>query len=127
MTDDKHTALQLERILLPTSDEHCSYLLEVFELGTGPIGSGARHAIWLHHSKSGGYRWKCSCGDGMSHHELDAALLAEARAHFDQVWKPVPTPIWHPVAIWTDRAHGERPPSTADLEQLAKELASEMK
>lgn len=118
---------RLERALVPTSDYHCSYLLEVFELGTGPIGTGSRHAVWLHHLKAGGYRWACSCGAGRSHHDLDTALVAEARAHFDQVWQPVPTPIWHPVAIWTDRALGERPPSAADLEQLARELASEMK
>ena len=120
-------AFRLERVLVPTSDYHCSYLLEVFELGTGPIGTGPRHAVWLHHLKVGGFRWACSCGAGMSHHELDAALVAEARAHFDQVWQPVPTPIWHPVAIWTDRARGERPPSAVDLEQLARQLASEMK
>ena len=57
----KHTddvPFRMERVLLPTSDYHCSYLLEVFELGTGPIGTGARHAVWLHRRKEAiGYRW----------------------------------------------------------------------
>lgn len=143
MTDDitrrpQDVAFRLERILVPSSDYRSSYLLEVFELGTGPIGTGQRHAVWLHHLKIGGYRWACSCGTGMARLELAAALLAEAHAHFDHVWrsaeraerheaKEPPTPIWHPVAIWTDRARGERPPSAVDLEQLARELATEMK
>lgn len=109
------------------SDYRSSYLLEVFELGTGPIDSGARHAVWLHHLKIGGYCWKCSCGRQMTHHALDAALLAEARTHFDQRWKPAAVPIWHPVAIWVDRATKQTPPSTSDLERLAVELAGEMK
>lgn len=120
-------AFRSERALLPPSDKQCSYVLEVFELGTGPIDTGDRHAVWLHLLKTGGYRWECSCGVQRGHHELDPAFLAEARAHFDQAWEPVAVPIWHPAAIWNDRATKGPPPSMVNLEQLAKELASEMK
>ena len=120
-------ALRPERVLLPPSDIRGSYLLEVFELGAKPLGSGARHAVWLHILEAGGYRWECCCGAQRTHHEIDAALLAEARAHFDQGWEPAAVPIWHPVTIWNDRATKQAPPSTADLEQLAKELTSEMR
>ena len=123
-------AFRPERVLLPRSDKCCSYLLEVFELGDGPIDTdvrhGVRHAVWLHHLKVGGYRWKCSCGAERSHHALDAALVAEARTHFEQAWVPVAVPIWHPVAIWNDRAMKRPPPSTADLEKFANELAQQI-
>ena len=102
------------------------YLLEVFELGTGAIDTGERHAVWLLRLKFGGYRWECCCGARKNHHEIDAALIAEARAHFDQRWDPVAVPIWHPLAIWNDRATRQPPPSTAALEQLARKLATEM-
>lgn len=121
-------AFRPERVLVSPSDLCCSYLLEVFELGNGSIDTdvryGVRHAVWLHHLKAGGYCWKCSCGSERSHHELDAVLVAEARAHFDQAWVPAAVPIWHPVAIWNDRATKQPPPSTADLAQLAQELAT---
>ena len=111
-----------ERVLLPPSDKCCSYLLEVFELGSGPLDTGTRHAVWLHHLKAGGYRWECCCGAERSHRELDA-VVADARAHFDQAWEPAAVPIWHPAAIWNDRATKQPPPSTADLEKLAIALA----
>jgi len=111
-----------ETVKLSPSDYDWSYLLEMFELGDGPIGTGERHAVWLHHLKAGGYRWRCACGAERAHHELDVALLAEARAHFDQRWEPPATPIGHFAAIWNDRAAGQPPPSTADLAQIAAEL-----
>jgi len=119
-------AFRPRRIRCKPTDECCAYLLEVFEVGAGPIGTGTRHAVWLRHLRDGSYRWKCSCGASRSHGDLDAALLAEARAHFDQVWESAPSPIWHPVAVWNDRASGEPPPSAADIEQLARDFASEM-
>lgn len=120
-------AFRPERVLVSPSDLCCSYLLEVFELGDGPIDTGERHTVWLHHLKVGGYCWKCSCGSERTHHALDAVLVAEARAHFDQAWEQAAKaaiPIWHPVAIWNDRATKQPPPSTADLAQLAQELAT---
>lgn len=109
-----------ERVLLPPSDECCSHLLEVFVLDT--VGTRPVHAVWLHHLKVGGYRWKCSCDAQRSHHVLDAALLAEARAHFDQVWEHAAVSIWHPVAVWNDRATWAAL-TKADLEKLTIELA----
>ena len=119
-------AFRPARVLLPPSDLCCSYLLEVFELGDGPIDTGPKHAVWLHHLKVGSYRWKCSCSTERIHHELEAAFVAEARAHFDQAWEPAAVPIWHPAAIWNDRATKQPPPSTADLEKLAIELAQQI-
>ena len=72
-----------ERVLVPSSDYRSSYLLEVFEMGRGPIGTGARHAVWLHHLQEGGFRWACYCGVGTTCSTLDTELITEARAHFD--------------------------------------------
>jgi hypothetical protein len=110
------------RVNLPPSDEVGGYLLEMFELGDGPIGSGKRHAVWLHQLKDGGYRWKCSCGVQRDQLKLDTALLAEARAHFDQAWEPAAVPIGHAFCIWNDRVMKAPPPTTADLELLARDL-----
>jgi hypothetical protein len=112
----------VQRLFMPQTDVVESVLLEVFELGDGPIDSGRRHAVWMHHLKSGRYCWKCCCGAQRSHHEPDAALLANAREHFDQAWKPAAVPIWHPVAIWNDRAMKQAAPTTTDLEALAREI-----
>lgn len=111
------------RVKLPPSEEVDGYLLEIFEqLSHGPRGSGIRHAVWLHRLRAGGFRWKCSCGVQKDQAALDAALLAEARAHFDQPWDPVAVPIGHPVCIWNDRIAKVAPPTTADLEKLALDL-----
>jgi hypothetical protein len=112
-------------VRVPPSDERFAYLLEVFELGVGRLGTGERHAVWLNRLKVGGYRWKCLCGAGCQQPVLDAALLAEARGHFDQAWEPPPVPIAHPAAIWNDRALRHHPPTTAELDQLARELSED--
>lgn len=111
---------------LPPAEEICGYLLEVFELGVGPLDSGQRHTVWLHLMRSGDYRWRCSCGAHARRPELDAALLAEARGHFDRPWSPRVVGVWHPLAIWTDRATGADAPSEGELADLARELAEEM-
>jgi hypothetical protein len=104
------------------SDEVDGYLLEMFELGDGSIGTCPRHAVWLKRLKAGGYRWRCSCGVERSHHVLDAALLAEARAHFDQAWEPAAVPIGSAFCLWNDRVQGDPPPTTEELERLAQDL-----
>lgn len=112
-------AFRPERVLVvahPYSNERSRYLLETFDHGM------KRHAIWLRYMKDGSYRWECSCGTSRSCSVIDATLLAEARAHFDQVWDPPAVAIHHPFAIWNDRAFKMAPPSQQDLEQLAEEL-----
>jgi hypothetical protein len=105
-----------------SADEVDGYLLEIFELGDGPIGSGPRHAVWLKRLVAGGYCWKCSCGARREHSELDVALLAEARAHFDDAWEPAAVPVWSPLCLWNDRSLGDPSPSTEDLARLARDL-----
>ena len=114
-----------ERVLLPPSEDDWGCILEMFELGDGPIGTGPRHCVWLHKLRAGGFRWKCSCGVERGHQELDAVLLAEARGHFEQPWDPPAVPLGHPVAIWNDRASGKPPPTVDDLQQLAREFAED--
>lgn len=124
MTDEppKRIPTRPERVVLPPSDEIDGYLLEMFELGDGPLGSGPRHAVWVHRLKAGGYRWKCSCGVKRDHAKLDAALLAEARSHFDEAWDPPAAPIGSAFCLWNDRVQQQPPPTTEDLERLALEL-----
>jgi hypothetical protein len=106
-----------------TPPYHSSYLLEVFELGDGPIDTGERHAVWLRVMIEGGYRWECSCGTRTEvWPQLSYRLLTEARYHFERKWKPRAVPIWHPIAIWNDRAERRKPPTPDDLEKLAVEL-----
>jgi hypothetical protein len=78
--------------------------------------------VWIHQLKAGGFRWKCACGAQRAHHEIDVALLVEARAHFDQAWDPPAIPVGHAIAIWNDRVKRAPPPSTDDLARLAQEL-----
>jgi hypothetical protein len=112
-----------EGALSPSSNKQDGYLLEIFEQRTS-TDVKVRHAIWLWRLKTEQWCWECSsCGPSTAHHELDAALLAEARAHFDQGWGLEPTPIWSPLAIWVDRWTRVPPPSAADLDKLATELA----
>ena len=113
-----------ERILLPPSEETWGHILEVFDIGDGPRAA-KRHCVWLHKLRAGGYRWKCSCGAEMKHHELDVALFAEARGHFEQAWEPAAVPIGSPFAIWNDRVAGRDPPSLDDLKLLVQEFAEE--
>lgn len=135
MTDEKSPLTRRPELMkLPPTDKQHSYLLEVYELEDGPmlevyeledgpIGTGQRHAVWLHRLKTGGYRWECSCGEQRSHRELDAALLAEARAHFDQVGSPTAQVSFlrHLACVW-DRAAESAPPDADGLEQLARDL-----
>lgn len=117
MTDTKRPiTARPERVLLAPSDEIGGYMLEIFEQD-----AGTRHGVWIHQLKAGGFRWKCSCGAQRSHHEVDVALLTEARAHFDQISGAVP--IGHFACIWNDRVQkAPPPPSTEDLERLAQDL-----
>lgn len=100
----------------PPTDEVDGYMLELFEQ------AGKRHGVWIHRLKTGSFRWKCSCGARRDHHVLDAALLAEARAHFEEAWDPPAVPIGHPVCVWNDRVLKEPPPTAEDLERLARDL-----
>ena len=125
VTDDttpRRPTARPERVMLPPSDEIDGYLLEMFELGDGPIGTCPRHAVWLHRLKTGSYCWKCSCGAQKEHRELDAALLAEARAHFDEAWEPAAVPIGSAFCLWNDRVQKEPPPTAEDLARLARDL-----
>lgn len=114
------------RVLVTPDDRVAIYLLEVFDVGINRSGSfGARHAVWLHVLRSGGYRWRCTCGAERASAVLDAVLLAEARTHFEQPWEPAAVPIGNPMAVWNDRVAGDPPPITADLERLATEFVGE--
>lgn len=117
------TRPRMTRINLAPSNECCSHLLELFKQEDGPDNKGKKHGVWLHHLKTGGYRWECACGASRDHSVLDAALLAEAHAHFDQAWEPPAIPLGHPVAVWNNRAAGRPSPSKEDLEKLAIDLA----
>ena len=114
-----------ERVLLPPSEEKWGHILEMFELGDGPIGTGQRHCVWLHALKAGGYRWRCSCGAKSQPQEISVELFADARTHFEQPWQPAAAPIGSAFAIWNDRVKGEAPPSIDDLELLVQEFAEQ--
>lgn len=113
------------RVDLPPSEEKWGHILEMFELGDGPIGTGQRHCVWFHALKAGGYRWRCSCGAESRHEKVSAALFAEARMHFEQPWQPAAVPIGTAFAIWNDRVAGQPPPTIDDLVLLAQEFAEE--
>lgn len=116
------TDLKRPQRITVSSDHVDGYLLEMFELGDGPVGTCPRHAVWLHRLTAGGFRWRCSCGAERVHHDLDAALLAEARAHFDEAWEPAAVPIGHFACVWNDRVQNDPPPSADDLARLARDL-----
>ena len=114
-----------ERVMLPPSEDKWGHILEMFELGDGPIGTGQTHCVWLHALKDGGYRWRCSCGVESRHATISVALFVEARTHFEQPWQPAAVPIGTAFAIWNDRVQGKPPPSIDDLELLVQEFAEE--
>lgn len=102
-----------------------SYLLEVFELGvqvSWDRPSAKRHAVWLRDLRSNDWRWECSCGARVTDHVLDARFFATARRHFEQPWDPAAVPVWHPAAVWNDRAAGRTTPDAEALATLAEDL-----
>jgi hypothetical protein len=119
------TTTRPERVVMPPAEETWGHILEMFELGDGPLDSGPRHCVWLHKLRAGGYRWRCSCGARQDYVTIGVALFTAARGHFEQPWEPAAVPVGSPLAIWNDRVNGDPPPSLDDLERLVQEFAEE--